>query len=683
VQGNLSQNPSVMLEPLQRAAEPVLRANALDSVYHTLIESMDEAFCVIEMLYDSNGTPNDWLFVEANPAFEKNTGLEQPVGKTIRQMIPDIETHWFEKYGNVARTGESVRFEDTVVVMHRHYDVFAYRIVEGEAKKVGILFKDITQKKELLSKLREQADSLARSHAQLLSFITNAPVSIVILDKDMNYLATSSRWRLNYGLGLPDVVGRNHYEMFPDLPAKWKVFHQQGLAGATSINNEEIWARADGQHHWLRWSLQPWFDENGSIGGIIIADEDISDRKQSERALQEMNVELMRVKDIADKANLAKTDFLAGMSHELRTPLNAILGFTQLLATGAPAPTATQMERLDQILQAGWHLLNLINEVLDLAMIESGKSAMSMEPVSLSGILFECQSMFEPQAREANIHLHFRPVDSTWFVDADRTKLKQVITNLLSNAIKYNKEHGTVEVKCSEDTPGRLRISVKDCGAGLSQKKLAQLFQPFNRLGQENGLKEGSGIGLAVSKKLIEMMGGSIGVESTVSVGSDFWIELERHVSSPPTEVIKSSDELLSQPARDASGHTVLYVEDSPANLMLVKHILNDRLHMRLLSASDGIQGVARAREQIPDIILMDINLPGISGLDAMFLLRNDTTTKHIPVIALSANAMQMDIDEALQAGFFRYLTKPIKINELTEALCAAMNSAGNLQVPA
>jgi len=202
------------------------------------------------------------------------------------------------------------------------------------------------------------------------------------------------------------------------------------------------------------------------------------------------------------------------MSHELRTPLNAILGFAQLLESGTPAPTAAQIVRLHQIIKAGWYLLELINEILDLAVIESGRLSLSREPVSLFDVMRECQAMIEPQAQKRGIQISFLSFDHNWFAHADRTRVKQVLINLLSNAIKYNREHGTVEVTCSSSTPERIRISIKDSGAGLSAKKLAQLFQPFNRLGQETGVEEGTGIGLVVTKQLVEQMEGTIGVEA-------------------------------------------------------------------------------------------------------------------------------------------------------------------------
>jgi signal transduction histidine kinase len=250
------------------------------------------------------------------------------------------------------------------------------------------------------------------------------------------------------------------------------------------------------------------------------------DAQRLAQEVQAAKAQLEISKSLAETANRAKSDFLSSMSHELRTPLNTILGFAQLLEAGSPPPTPIQKGRIDKILGAGWYLLEMINEILDLAMIESGKLSMSLEPVSLSEVMLDCQSMMEIQAEKSGIRMSFPRFDRPCLVRADRTRLKQIIINLLSNAIKYNRAGGLVEVACSTNAAGRLRISVTDSGEGLATEQLAQLFQAFNRLGQEASTVEGAGIGLVVSKRLVEMMGGSIGVESTVGVGSVFWIEL-------------------------------------------------------------------------------------------------------------------------------------------------------------
>jgi signal transduction histidine kinase/AmiR/NasT family two-component response regulator len=440
---------------------------------------------------------------------------------------------------------------------------------------------------------------------------------------------------------------------------------------------ELTYIRKDGSRFPAVVSVTALRDARDAIIGYLLIGTDNTARMGLHQALQETNVELRRAKQVAEKANLAKSQFLSSMSHELRSPLNAILGFAQLIESGAPPPTPGQKESVDQILQAGWYLLELINEILDLALIESGRLSLSPEPMFLAEVLADCQAMIEPQARKSGIHVSFPPADGTHVVKADRTRVKQIFVNLLSNAIKYNRVGGKVHVRCSRTAGDWVRISFQDTGEGLSADKLEQLFQPFNRLGQESGVEEGTGIGLVVSKQLVELMGGRIGAQSTVGVGSVFWIEL------PTTVAIELNDGAVpvvptTEPERrdDARRRTVLYVEDNPANLMLVQKLLARSPDIRLLTACDGRGGIELARESRPDVILMDINLPGISGITALKILAGDAATAHIPVIALSANAMPRDIEKGLEAGFYRYLTKPIKVVEFLATLDGALEFA-------
>lgn len=431
---------------------------------------------------------------------------------------------------------------------------------------------------------------------------------------------------------------------------------------------------------------------------LRIALTDVSEQKRLEKVLQENNSDLVKAKSVVDKANLAKSDFISSMSHELRSPLNAILGFAQLLEAGTPLPTPSQKARIDQIIQAGWYLLGMINEILDLAMIESGRQPMTMESWSLSEVLFDCQAMIEPQAAKSGIRVDFPQLDAPCFVYADRTRLKQILINLLSNAIKYNRTGGSVDVAVHTNIGGRVHIGVQDTGDGLSPDKLKQLFQPFNRMGQQAGSEEGSGIGLVVSKRLVELMGGRIGVESVVGVGSVFWIEI--HLSDLTQSA--SCKDVLLEPVQaaveaaiqaavlDAQVHvqrvvaprTVLYVEDNPANMMLMEQILERRSGIKLFKAGNGTSGIALARIHVPEVILMDINLPGISGIQALRILRDDPITAHIPVIAISANAMLRDIENGLEAGFMSYITKPIKVVEFMEALDKALKYARKINAP-
>jgi PAS domain S-box-containing protein len=448
----------------------------------------------------------------------------------------------------------------------------------------------------------------------------------------------------------------------------------EALAFKASRGIEDVYEttiiRRDGSRFAAKVSITALRDAAGELIGYLLICADNSVRKQVEAKLNEALA-------AAETANRAKTDFLSGMSHELRTPLNAILGFAQLMESGSPQPTLAQQRSLDQVLKAGWYLLELINEILDLALIESGKVTLSQEPVSLAEVMLECRAMIEPQAQKRGIGMRFPRFDTPCFVKADRTRIKQVLINLLFNAIKYNTPGGTVVVELLPAPPDALRISVRDTGAGLTPEQLEQLFQPFNRLGKEAGAEEGTGIGLVVTKRLVELMGGVIGVDSSVGIGSVFWVELGLS-AAPDRAVLAATDPGLQQP-RLPDGtplRTILYVEDNPANLDLVEQIIARRTDLRLLSAADGQLGVEFARAYQPEVILMDINLLGISGIEAMHILRDDPLTAHIPIIAISANALASDIESALAAGFFNYLTKPIKVNAFLEALDVALRFA-------
>ncbi len=443
---------------------------------------------------------------------------------------------------------------------------------------------------------------------------------------------------------------------------------------------ELTYVRRDGTRLPAMVSVTALRDAQELIIGYLLIGTDNTVRKEVEAEkerlaahLQGANSDLQVAIAAAENANQAKSDFLSNMSHELRSPLNAILGFAQLLDSGTPPPTTGQKDCVDQILHAGWYLLELINEILDLALIESGKLSISTEPMALAEVLAECQAMIEPQAAKSGIVLSFDAPPLPLYAKADRTRAKQIFINLLSNAIKYNRVGGTVQVTCAQHAQHGehlVRVTVRDTGLGLAADKLALLFQPFNRLGQEGGIEEGTGIGLVVSKRLAELMGGEIGAQSRVAEGSEFWVDLPgcpapdagAHAAALGNTAPVECDKALAQT-------TVLCVEDNPANLLLVARLLARRSDIRLISANDGRTGVELARSAQPDVILMDINLPGISGLTALRLLQGDATTAHIPVLALSANAMPRDIEKGLAAGFFRYLTKPIRLNEFMQAL--------------
>ena len=465
---------------------------------------------------------------------------------------------------------------------------------------------------------------------------------------------------------------------------------------AVRISNDEVGRLVDSFNRMMA-EIESRASE--SEGALRALEHEVGERRQAQEEVMRLNAELeRRVVDrtaaleasnqglvharlAAENANRAKSEFLSSMSHELRTPLNAIMGFGQLLANTAIAlPEDKRVEFTRHIVNAGSHLLDLINEILDLARVESSSVMLSLEPVAIDDVLQECRTMIAPTAQRRHIRLLF-PAQLHESVVADRTRLRQVLLNLLSNAVKYNRDNGTVTVAVFAGTNESVRIAIHDTGAGLRPDQLAALFQPFNRLGQEAGKVEGTGIGLVVTKRLVELMGGAISVESTVGVGSVFSIELKSATPAQSPAALPARSEAAETlprtvPAIGATAPLVLHVEDNPANLRLVREILELRGDVRQISAPDARIGIDLARAHLPQIILLDINLPGMSGLEALTVLQSDPSTARIPVIAITANAMAGDVSRGLASGFFRYVTKPIDMARLNEAVDAGLAAA-------
>jgi signal transduction histidine kinase/ActR/RegA family two-component response regulator len=393
------------------------------------------------------------------------------------------------------------------------------------------------------------------------------------------------------------------------------------------------------------------------------------ERSQTQAELYRVRSEAYKQNALsADQANRAKSEFLSRMSHELRTPLNAILGFAQLL--GISSLSTNDRESVEQISKAGRHLLGLINEVLDIARIESGRIDMSLEAINPMDIVTESLDLIRPLAVQSGIQLLMNEdlSDNRLRITADRQRLKQILINLLSNAVKYNKKAGSVRVWLELAGTGQLRINVTDTGLGISSSKLEQLFTPFERLGAEQSRIEGSGIGLALSKRLIEAMSGLIGVSSRQGEGSTFYIELP---IAPEVLSINSAQNLseLKPEEQPIKPILVVYIEDNPANIRLVQLILANRPNATLLTATDGLSGLELVREKQPNVVLLDLHLPDIEGHEVLNRLQADLSTKNIPVVILSADANPEQTTKLLEAGAKQYLTKPFDVRTFLKVL--------------
>ncbi|MEW5771326.1 MAG: PAS domain S-box protein [Pseudomonadota bacterium] len=430
---------------------------------------------------------------------------------------------------------------------------------------------------------------------------------------------------------------------------------------------------------WYHYNGVRVFDPKGRVIGVAGVGRDISERirafeavRRSESELKALNeslearvgertAELRASRDEAERANAAKSEFLSRMSHELRTPLNAILGFGQLLEHELErSGNAEQVDNTREILHAGEHLLELVNEVLDLSRIESGRLEVSLETVPLAAMVEACLMQIQPLAARRNLSIA-RRVTTDCGVLADRTRLKEVLLNLLSNAVKYNREGGTIEVACAPGSGQRVRVEVRDTGIGIAAEALPRLFRPFERLEGAYAGVEGTGIGLALAKKLVEAMDGAIGVESVPGEGSTFWFELPVADHAPPEPPAPQHHREMPVAGQERLC-TLLYVEDNPANLRLAHKIVAKRAGLRMLDAGNAEDGLAIAVRERPDLILLDINLPDLDGYEALRRLRESPATRDIPVIAVSANAMTRDVRRAMEAGFDDYLTKPLDI---------------------
>ncbi|HEX6677863.1 MAG TPA: PAS domain S-box protein [Actinomycetes bacterium] len=566
------------------------------------------------------------------------------------------------------------KWEGIVTRVRRDDSRFTARVVltprrDRDGEPVGLLLisKDISDEVRLTQELeteRKRAEAALRaSGEQFRGLLESAPDAVVIVDPDGRITLVNRQTEQLFGYQREELLGQPIEALVPKRFHARHVGHRDGYLANPGVRPmgaglQLFGRRRDGSEFPVEISLSPLETDQGTL--VSAAVRDITARKRAEAALKEATL-------AAEQANQAKSEYLSRMSHELRTPLNAILGFAQLLEMEGLRPD--QREGMGHIVAGARHLLALINEVLDIAAIEAGRLALSVEPVAVAGVLAEAISLIRPLADQQGILLVDPAETCDAHVRGDRQRLRQILLNLLSNAVKYNREGGSVQLACERMGSEHLRIKVTDTGIGVAPESIERLFVPFDRLGSERTPVEGTGLGLPLTQRLAEAMGGALGVASTVGQGSTFWVELP--LTERPTGDLAPADLLPAphRPARERPTLTVLYIEDNPSNLQLVEHLLGRRRGVELISAMRPQLGLDLAVEHHPDLVLLDLDLPDMPGEEVLRRLRAEPTTAGVPVVVLSADARPALITRLLQQGVRAFLTKPLDVKELLTLL--------------
>lgn len=632
---------------------------------HRLISSESKAKALFNASVDVSVTFNEQLLVQSfNKAAEKTFGYSeteikgQPFNILLAEPYASSYFSDMQKYLNNGETEVIGRFRqlvakhknDTTLSMDATVNVIT---VDGEILFVASA-RDISER---LKQEQENRDLEARTRA----IVDNAVDGIITINTKGVIETYNHAAETIFGYTTKEIIGQNVNKL---MPTPYALEHDAYIANyldtkkakIIGVDREVVGQRKNGKTFPMDLSIaEVKLDDKLIFTGIV---RDITQRKLVEN-------QLLEAKEDAERASHAKSDFLSRMSHELRTPLNAILGFAQILEMDELSPS--QNESVHHIIKAGRHLTALINEVLDIARIESGRQELSLEPLKISGLLSDVSILMSPLATERNIHFQMpNPGKCDIHIIADLQRLKQVLLNLMSNALKYNHDAGKVELFCEEHQDGILRINVRDTGPGIAPDNLKRVFEPFERLDADAKGVEGSGVGLALSKALVEAMGGVLGLDSQLGKGSTFWIELPT-VERNPTEIKTQQllQESLELPSFNNNIATVLYIEDNIANFRLVEVALSHRPHINLMTAMQGELGLDLALRHQPDLILLDIHLPVLMGDKVLARLKAQPETQRIPVVVISADATRSKIDKLLAAGAHSYLTKPFNIKEL------------------
>jgi len=638
----------------RKRAEAALRRS--EAKYRTLVENSLQGVTISQ----------DMKIVFANPAIEQLTGytiaelLSRTEEETMTSLHPDdlprILQRRQERLAGKSTSDKIeyriIRKDGTVRWVESQTVPYEY----GEQPALLTAYIDLTE--------RVQAEAQVRaSEARFRGIFETAPDGNIIVDFTGVIAHANSQAEKMFGFEPGGLVGLPVQELTSvDLsthPVLRDVYEAGAAAPVIGTGLEIRGCRKDGSEFPADILLNSVDSPEGPQ--VMVTIRDITERKQAEAETI--------ARQAAESASNAKSEFLSRMSHELRTPMNSILGFSQLLGMSRNEPlTATQQSRVDQILKGGQHLLRLIDEVLDISRIESGRLELSLEPVDVVKLGGEVLDLIAPLAQERQIQIHTDVGPNSFaYVRADKQRLKQVLINLLSNAIKYNRTGGDIWLTWTRKPDGWQQISVRDNGPGIPQEQQARLFQPFERLGAERGSVQGTGLGLVLSLRLVQLMGGRIGVDSAAGEGSTFWVDLpsvDGVGKNPPAR-----KDVLDTPIMGVESHTILYIEDNLANFELIKQVLSEEKQIALVWAMQGSTGLDLARQQQPDLILLDLHLPDMHGHDILTQLRGEEATRDIPVVIISADATSEQIERLQAAGVDGYLTKPLDLTELLDTL--------------